>query len=277
LAGNNIDCEPDRFRSACKIHCHDRVGPQSFSLGRTFLGNHYGAALTEHVIGKPASKQRGHHRGLGAFKALQVEIRFWRDKKIPEPKSSWVGFRGKLKDPTIIVNYRVSLPSLDNKHQVIKSMQPFICCRLLDKKTPNIESFAISMLKNGKILHVSSMTQPGDCMPYYLLVSSKVHHFAIGEVISAGHRLLVNRLAALIPHNYIRLEDTDEFINNCNGDLTNIIHSCLESALAFAPRATRRRMGRSRGCSSHRASRAGVDLPCKSGEPSPMEDRGVVP
>jgi hypothetical protein len=54
LAGNNIDCEPDRFRSACKIHCHDRVGLQSFSLGRTFLGNHYGAALTEHVIGKPA-------------------------------------------------------------------------------------------------------------------------------------------------------------------------------------------------------------------------------
>src|ERR1700730_10697493 len=57
LAGNNIDCEPDRFRSACKIHCQDRVGLQSFSLGRTFLGNHYGAALTEHVIGKPASKQ----------------------------------------------------------------------------------------------------------------------------------------------------------------------------------------------------------------------------
>src|SRR5580692_8909010 len=54
LAGINIDCEPDRFRSACKIHCHDRVGLQSFSLGRTFLGNHYGAALTEHVIGKPA-------------------------------------------------------------------------------------------------------------------------------------------------------------------------------------------------------------------------------
>jgi Bacterial protein of unknown function (DUF885) len=67
LAGNNIDCEPDRFRSACKIHCHDRVGLQSFSLGRTFLGNHYGAALTEHVIGKPASKQRGHHRGLGSL------------------------------------------------------------------------------------------------------------------------------------------------------------------------------------------------------------------
>ena len=68
LAGNNIDCEPDRFRSACKIHCHDRVGLQSFSLGRTFLGNHYGAALTEHVIGKPASKQRGHHRGLGSLR-----------------------------------------------------------------------------------------------------------------------------------------------------------------------------------------------------------------
>ena len=68
MAGNNIDCEPDRFRSACKIHCHDRVGLQSFSLGRTFLGNHYGAALTEHVIGKPASKQRGHHRGLGSLR-----------------------------------------------------------------------------------------------------------------------------------------------------------------------------------------------------------------
>src|ERR1700730_1107051 len=67
LAGNNIDCEPARCRSACKIHCHDRVGLQSFSLGRTFLANHYGAALTEHVIGKPASKQRGHHRGLGSL------------------------------------------------------------------------------------------------------------------------------------------------------------------------------------------------------------------
>src|SRR6202030_2614619 len=32
------------------------------------LGNHYGAALTEHVIGKPASKQRGHHRGLGSLR-----------------------------------------------------------------------------------------------------------------------------------------------------------------------------------------------------------------
>ena len=68
MAGNNIDCEPDRFQSACKIHCHDRVGLQSFSLGRTFLGNHYGAALTEHVISKPASKQRGHHRGLGSLR-----------------------------------------------------------------------------------------------------------------------------------------------------------------------------------------------------------------
>jgi hypothetical protein len=49
---------------------------------------------------------------------------------------------------------------------------------------------------------------------------------------------------------------------------------CLESARAFAPCATRRRMGRSRCCSCgrRRASRAGVDLPCKSGEPSPMEE-----
>ena len=48
LAGNNIDCETDRFRSACKIHSQDRVGLQPFSFDHTFLGN-----LSDHCFGWP--------------------------------------------------------------------------------------------------------------------------------------------------------------------------------------------------------------------------------